>query len=171
MRFCHSLDAVEVTFSDEHLVSNAGLVLPATLVQHLGLLGLFEDHLDLGGAPGRANVGDKAMTLIHSALLGGDSIDDADALRAGETQAVLGHVVLHRRLWAPFCGASPGVMFVSSTWCLDGYSRGHGLAERVPAPIRSRSMSTPRSTRPMADGAHVTLPRPAYSKSPPLSPR
>ncbi len=34
------------------------------------------------------------MTLIHSALAGGDSIDDADALRAGSTQAVLGHTVL-----------------------------------------------------------------------------
>ena len=34
------------------------------------------------------------MTLIHSALAGSDSIDDADALRAGETQAVLGHAVL-----------------------------------------------------------------------------
>jgi len=33
------------------------------------------------------------MTLIHSALVGGDSIDDADALRAGSTQAVLGHAV------------------------------------------------------------------------------
>jgi Transposase DDE domain group 1 len=43
---------------------------------------------------GRANVGHKAMTLIHSALAGGDSIDDADALRAGDTQAVLGHAVL-----------------------------------------------------------------------------
>jgi hypothetical protein len=94
MRSCHSLDAVEVTFSDEHLVANAGLVLPATLAQHLGLLGLFSEHLDLGDAPGRANVGPKAMTLIHSALAGSDSIDDADALRAGETQAVLGHAVL-----------------------------------------------------------------------------
>jgi len=93
MRSCHSLDAVDVTFSDEHLVANAGLVLPATLSQHLGLLGLFSEHLDLGDAPGRANVGPKAMTLIHSALAGGDSIDDADALRAGETQVVLGHAV------------------------------------------------------------------------------
>ena len=47
----------------------------------------------MGDAPGRANVGDKAMTLIHSALAGGDSIDDADALRCGATKAVLGHAV------------------------------------------------------------------------------
>lgn len=42
----------------------------------------------------RANVGHKAMTLVHSALAGGDSIDDADGLRAGSTAAVVGHAVL-----------------------------------------------------------------------------
>ena len=91
---CHSLDRFDVTFDDEHLVANAGLMLPATLAQHLGLRELFDEHVDLGDALGRANVGHKAMTLIHSALAGGDSIDDADVLRAGDTQAVLGHAVL-----------------------------------------------------------------------------
>ena len=94
MQVSHSLDRLDVIFDDEHLVANAGLMLPATLAQHLGLRELFEHHVDLGDARGRANVGHKAMTLIHSALAGGDSIDDADALRAGETQAALGHVVL-----------------------------------------------------------------------------
>ena len=91
---CHSLDCLDVTFDDERLVANAGLMLPATLAQHLGLRELLDEYVDLGDAAGRANVGHKAMTLIHSALAGGDSIDDADALRAGATQAVLGHVVL-----------------------------------------------------------------------------
>jgi hypothetical protein len=90
----HSLDRIAVTFDDEHLVANAGLLAPATLAQHLGLRELFETHVDLGAAAGHANVGHKAMTLIHSALAGGDSIDDSDALRAGATQAVLGHAVL-----------------------------------------------------------------------------
>ena len=94
MRSCHSLDRLIVTFDDDRLVANAGLIVPATLGQHLGLRELFYEHVDLGAAPGRANVGEKAMTLIHSALAGGDSIDDADALRAGDTQAVLGHAVL-----------------------------------------------------------------------------
>ncbi len=94
MRSSHSLDAIGVTFDDERLVADAGLILPATLAQHLGLRELFDDHVDLGDAAGHANVGHKAMTLIHSALAGGDSIDDADALRAGSTEAVLGHAVL-----------------------------------------------------------------------------
>src|SRR5690606_13838873 len=43
--------------------------------------------------PGAANAGDKAMTVIHSLVAGGDCIDDVDALRAGSTSAVLGHRV------------------------------------------------------------------------------
>ena len=93
MRSSHSLDAIGVTFDDEHAVAGAGLILTATLAQHLGLRQLFDDHVDLGDAPGHANVGAKAMTLIHSALADGDSIDDADALRAGSSSAVLGHAV------------------------------------------------------------------------------
>jgi hypothetical protein len=91
---CHSLDRLDVTFDDERLVANAGLMLPATLAQHLGLRELFDEHVDLGDAAGRAHVGHKAMTLVHSALAGGDSIDDADVLRSGDTEAVLGHGVL-----------------------------------------------------------------------------
>lgn len=93
MRSSHSLDGVAVTFDDDHAMANAGLILTATLSQHLGLRQLFDDHVDLGDAPGHANVGAKAMTLIHSALADGDSIDDANALRAGSSAAVLGHVV------------------------------------------------------------------------------
>ena len=75
------------------IVADAGLILPATLAQHLGLRDLFDTHIDLGDAAGRANVGLKAMTPVHSALAGGDSIDDADVLRAGATGMVLGHPV------------------------------------------------------------------------------
>lgn len=48
------------------------------------------------------------MTLVHSALAGGDAIDDADALRAASTQAVLGHAVL-----AP---STLGTFLRSFTW-------------------------------------------------------
>ena len=61
-----------------------------------------EEHLDLGDAPGRANVGPKSMSLIHSMLAGGDSIDDTNVLRAGATQEVLGHAVLAPSTLATF---------------------------------------------------------------------
>lgn len=88
---CHSLDRVGVTFDDERLVANAGLVGPASLCQHLGLRGLFDRRVDLGDAPGRANVGHKALTVIHSVLAAADSIDGCEVLRAGATAEVLGH--------------------------------------------------------------------------------
>ena len=86
-------DRIRIVFDDHRLVANAGLLLPATLAQHLGLRELVDRHLDPGGAPGRANTGDKLLTLVASALAGGDCIDDADALRAGGTAGVLGCVV------------------------------------------------------------------------------
>jgi hypothetical protein len=87
----HTLDQLDVGFDDDHLVADAGLLLPATLAAHLGLKDLIDRHVDLGDAPGRANPGHKAMTLIHSALAGGDCIDDAAGLAAGGTRDVLGH--------------------------------------------------------------------------------
>ena len=83
-------DRIRIVFDDHRRVANAGLILPATLALRLGLPQLLGKHLDLGGAPGRANTGDKMMTLMASALAGGDCINDADALRAGGTARVLG---------------------------------------------------------------------------------
>jgi hypothetical protein len=91
---CYNPDEITVAFDDERLVADAGLILPATLAVGLGLRELLDTHVDLGQAPGRAGVADKAMTLIHSALAGGSWIDDCDRLRAGSTSSVLGHRVL-----------------------------------------------------------------------------
>ncbi len=86
-------DRIQIAFDDHRLVANAGLLLPVTLAHHLGLGELADQHVDLGNAPGRANAGDKLLTLVASALAGGDCIDDADALRAGSTERVLGCTV------------------------------------------------------------------------------
>ena len=88
-----SPDRIHVAFDDHRLVANAGLLLPVTLAQHLGLGELVDRHVDLGDAPGRANPGDKLLTLVASALAGGDCIDDADVLRTGRTASAIGCVV------------------------------------------------------------------------------
>jgi hypothetical protein len=93
MRSSHSLDRLDTAFDDDRLVADAGLLLPATLAAHLGLKDLVDEHLDLGARPGRANPGDKLLTLVLSALAGGDCIDDANALRAGGTERILGFSV------------------------------------------------------------------------------
>jgi catechol 2,3-dioxygenase-like lactoylglutathione lyase family enzyme len=93
MRSSHSLDRVGTAFDDDRLVADAGLLLPATLASHLGLRELVDEHLDLGDKPAAANAGDKLLTLVMSALAGGDCIDDANALRAGGTERILGFTV------------------------------------------------------------------------------
>ena len=116
-------DRIRIAFDDHRLVANAGLILPVTLALRLGLPQLLRKYLDLGGAPGRANTGDKLMTLVASALAGGDCIDDDAALRAGGTARALGGTVKapstprfrEGRLWAPSCAASGGATSVNST--------------------------------------------------------
>jgi hypothetical protein len=93
MRSSHSLDRIDTAFDGTQLVAGAGLLLPATLAAHLGLKELVGKYLHLGKAPGRANVGDKLLTLIFSALAGGDCIDDAAALQAGGAAKILGFSV------------------------------------------------------------------------------
>ena len=73
------------------MVDDAGLILAATPAEGLLLRELFDEGVDPGDAPGGANVGEKAMTLVHPALAGATWIGDADWLRAGATGEVLGH--------------------------------------------------------------------------------
>ena len=82
---CNDPDRIQIAFDDHRLVANAGLILPVTLAHHLGLGELVDHHVDLGRAPGRANASDKLVTLVASALAGGDCIDGADAHRSGRT--------------------------------------------------------------------------------------
>jgi hypothetical protein len=87
------LDRVKVRFDDRRAVADAGIVLAATLAARLGIEALVDRFVRLGERVGAANAGAKVMTLISAMLLGADSLDDCDVLRAGRTGAVLGHRV------------------------------------------------------------------------------
>lgn len=84
-------DGVQVVFaSDERVVSDAGVVLVSTLAGRLGLERLAGDLVRLRrDRPGAANAGRKAMALLFAMVLGADSIDDCDVLRAGRTRRLL----------------------------------------------------------------------------------
>jgi hypothetical protein len=71
------------------MVADAGLILPATLSQHLGVEALVDELVSVGHRPGR-----KLLTVVHALLAGGDCIDDADILRSGATSEVVGHEVM-----------------------------------------------------------------------------
>ena len=150
-------DRIQITFDDRRLVANAGLLLPATLARHLGLPELVRQRLDLGDARGRANTSDKMMTLVASALAGGDCIDDADVLRTGGTACTLGtflrsfrwgHVrqldrvsrELLARAWQAGAGPGDGPLTIDldSTIC-----ETYGLARRAPPPRLYRQAGLP----------------------------
>lgn len=141
-----TIDRVAVTFDEPTLVANAGLLLVATVISRLGLEQLVDATVRMVGRVGGSRPGRKVLTLVHAMAAGACHIDHTDILRAGATEAVLGHKVMApstlgtflrsftfghvrqldrvlaeaiRRAWA--AGAGPGfwqlVMDVDSTIC------------------------------------------------------
>ena len=83
-------NAVAVVFDDERAVSDAGVVLVATLADRLGIEALAAQFVRLGERAGAANAGRKVMSLVYAMVLGAVCIDDADILRSGSTRKLLG---------------------------------------------------------------------------------
>ena len=85
------LDGLAVEFDDARVVSDAGVMLVAALAGRLGVEALAQRLVRLRrDRPGAANAGRKVMALIYAMLLGADSIEDCDVLRAGRTRRLLG---------------------------------------------------------------------------------
>jgi hypothetical protein len=84
-------DGLRVKFDDERVVSDAGVALVGALAQRLGVEALAAELVRLRrDRPGAANAGRKVMALLFAMVLGADSIDDTDVLRAGRTRRLLG---------------------------------------------------------------------------------
>jgi hypothetical protein len=79
------LDGVQVAFDDERVVSDAGIMLAATLAERLDMEGLVDSWVRLGVRGAASRAGRKVMALIYAMALGADSIDDCQVLRAGRT--------------------------------------------------------------------------------------
>ena len=94
MTSSHTLDQLDTRFDDTHAIANAGLLLPATLAERLGIEQAADQVIDLGERAGAYRPGRRLLTLVHSMLAGGNCIDDADLLRCGQTASVLGHRVM-----------------------------------------------------------------------------
>ena len=89
MRSSHVvLDTVDVAFDDDHAVAAAGLLLPATLAERLGIEQLTDEFVDLGdrpARPGRRSCSPWFMRCSPAAIASTTSV-----LRAGSNGAVLG---------------------------------------------------------------------------------
>ena len=103
-----NIDRLRVVFDDESLVADAGLLAAGTLMDRLGLEGLVDRTVRLGGRVGGSRPGRKVLTVVASMLMGGSHIDHVDRLRAGSTRRVLGFGVM-----AP---STVGTFLRSFTW-------------------------------------------------------
>jgi hypothetical protein len=65
------LGQVEIAFDDQRAVASAGLLLPATLAERLGIEQVTDQLIDLGDRPGAAHPGRKLLTLVHAMVAGG----------------------------------------------------------------------------------------------------
>jgi hypothetical protein len=163
----HTLDRLTVTFDDAHAVADAGLVLSATLLEHLNMEATADAVVSRGYRAGR-----KIATVVSGLLAGADCIDDLSVLRAGATGRALparvmapsmigtslrsvtfGHVrqldrltgLLLTRAWA--AGAGPGsndlVIDIDSTVC-----EVHGYAKQGAAYGYTHTLAITRCWRP-----------------------
>ena len=89
MQSLHTPSDLSVMLDDDHAVANAGLALAGLLSEKLGLEEICDDTISIAPFPGR-----RVATLVHSLVVGGTCIDDADVLRAGSSAAVLPHRVM-----------------------------------------------------------------------------
>ena len=85
------LDGVRVEFDDERVVSRRRDRAGRDARARLGIEALASSLVRLRrDRPGAANAGRKVMALLFAMVLGADSIDDTDVLRAGRTRRLLG---------------------------------------------------------------------------------
>ena len=111
------LDAVQVAFDDERVVSDAGIMLAATLAERLQIEELVDGCVRLGVRGAASRAGRKVMALVYAMALGADSIDDCDVLRAGRTGACWAAGSRPRRRSARSCARLRSGMSASSTAC------------------------------------------------------
>ena len=104
-RVCHGIDRIRVSFDDETLVANAGLLLVSTLMVRLGVEALVNSSVRLTGCVGGARPGRKVATLVQSIVAGGSHIDHANVLRCGGTQKVLPFQVMAPSTFGTFLRA------------------------------------------------------------------
>ena len=129
-------DRIRIAFDDHRLVANAGLILPVTLAQRLGLRELASNHVDLGNAPGRANPGDKMLPWWPRRWLAATALTTLTCCAPAVRLAPSAAWSRRRPSWEPSCAASGGA--TSANWTGLGGSCWRGLGPLGPAPATGR---------------------------------
>lgn len=90
MRLSHAVRAASAVFDDPNLLADGGLLPVMTLAEKIGIAGLVDERVRIGGAAnsGGANAGAKVMSVLAGMVSGADSIEDLDRLRLGAMERV-----------------------------------------------------------------------------------
>jgi hypothetical protein len=115
MTSSHTLDQLDTGFDDTHAIANAGLLLPATLAQRLGIEQTADALIDLGERPGAAHPGRKLLTLVHTMIAGGTGSTPPPCCAAGPPAGCSAIGSWRPPPWGPSCAPSPSGMSASST--------------------------------------------------------
>ena len=156
------LDGLRVEFDDERAVSDAGVMLVATLAERLGIEALAGRLVRLRrDRPGAANAGRKVMALMYAMVLGADSIDDCERVARGPHAAGCWAAGCRRpRRWGRSCARSRSGTCASSTRCSGealerAWQAGAGPGRRA-AGDRRRQLRR-RGLRPLEAGRRLRL--------------
>src|SRR5919199_4850701 len=83
MTSSHTLDQLDICFDDTDAVANAGLLLPATLAERLGIEQAVGALIDLGERAGAHRPGRKLLTLSTRCWRGGSASTSAACCAGG----------------------------------------------------------------------------------------
>jgi hypothetical protein len=90
MRLSHAGRTALAVFDDPNLLVDGGLLPVIGLAERIGIAGLVDERVRIGGAAnsGGANAGAKVMSVLAGMVAGADSIEDLDRLRLGAMDRV-----------------------------------------------------------------------------------
>ena len=115
MTSCHTLDQLDTRFDDTHAIANAGLLLPATLAERLGIEQTADALIDLGERAGAHRPGRKLLTLVHTMIAGGTASTTPTCCAAAPPAGCWATGSWCPPPWGPSCAPSPSGMSASST--------------------------------------------------------
>jgi hypothetical protein len=111
----HSPDGLVVGLDDEHAVANAGLVLPATLAQRLGIEQVVDQLVDLGDAPARTDLAARCSRCCTPWWPAPTALTTPTCSAPGPPPRCWATGCWRHRHWARSCARSPSATSASST--------------------------------------------------------
>src|SRR5215216_6378409 len=129
----HTLDQLDTCFDDTHAIANAGLLLPATLAERLGIEQAADQVIDLGERAGAHRPGRKLLTLVRRCWRVGTASTTPMCCAVAPPARCSATGSWPPPRLGPSCAPSPSGMCASSIGSPRPSLQGRGRLGRVPA--------------------------------------